>query len=104
MRDTFKIWRQGKLQCFSFGPTDSDKFAYTPSIKDEEDDSVAEKNKGVATLKGKPVTLEGTKYFLNEENNYIYDYDSVLRGNPVHLGKLKFIGIGKNKSVEFEKL
>jgi hypothetical protein len=99
-----KFGAKEQLQCFSFGPTDSDKFAYTPSIKDEEDDSVAEKNKGVATLKGKPVTLEGTKYFLNEENNYIYDYDSVLRGNPVHLGKLKFIGIGKNKSVEFEKL
>jgi len=99
-----KFGAKEQLQCFSFGPTDSDKFAYTPSIKDEEDDSVAEKNKGVATLKGKPVTLEGTKYFLNEENNYVYDYDSVLRGNPVHLGKLKFIGIGKNKSVEFEKL
>jgi hypothetical protein len=99
-----KFGAKEKLQCFSFGPTDSDKFAYTPSIKEEEDDSVAEKNKGVATLKGTPVTLEGTKYFLNDENNFIYDFDSVLRGNPVHLGKLKFIGTGKNKTVEFEKL
>lgn len=99
-----KFGAKEKLQCFSFGPTDSDKFAYTPSIADEESDTVAEKNKGVATLKGKPVTLEGTKYFFNEENNFIYDYDSVLRGNPVHLGKLKFVGTGKNKSVVFEKL
>jgi hypothetical protein len=99
-----KFGAKEKLQCFSFGPTDSDKFAYTPSIADEEADTVAEKNKGLATLKGKPVTLEGTKYFLNDENNFIYDFDSVLRGNPVHLGKLKFIGTGKNKSVEFEKL
>ena len=99
-----KFGAKEKLQCFSFGPTDSTKFAYTPSIKEEEDDSVAEKNKGVATLKGNPITLEGTKYFLNDENNFIYDFDSVLRGNPVHLGKLKFIGPGKNQSVEFEKL
>ena len=47
---------------------------------------------------------QNNNFDLNEENNYVYDYDSVLRGNPVHLGKLKFIGIGKNKSVEFEKL
>jgi hypothetical protein len=99
-----KFGAKEKLQCFSFGPTDSDKFAFTPSIGDEEADAVAEKNKGVATLKGKPVTLEGTKYFFNEENNFIYDYDSVLRGNPVHLGKLKFSGKGKSQSVEFEKL
>jgi len=99
-----KFGAKEKLQCFSFGPTDSDKFAFTPSIADEEADTVAEKNKGVATLKGKPVTLEGTKYFFNEENNFIYDYDSVLRGNPVHLGKLKFRGTGKNQSIEFEKL
>ena len=99
-----KFGAKEKLQCFSFGPTDSDKFAYTPSIKDEEDDLVAEKNKGVSVLKGKPVTLEGTKYFLNDDNNFIYDYDSVLRGNPVHLGKLKFRGTGKNQSIEFEKL
>ena len=99
-----KFGAKEKLQCFSFGPTDSDKFAFTPSIANEEADSVAEKNKGVATLKGKQVTLEGTKYFLNEENKFIYDYDSVLRGNPVHLGKLKFKGTGKNQTVEFEKL
>jgi hypothetical protein len=99
-----KFGAKEKLQCFSFGPTDSEKFAFTPSITDEEADTVAEKNKGVATLKGKPVTLEGTKYFFNEENNFIYDYDSVLRGNPVHLGKLKFTGTGKSQSVEFEKL
>jgi len=99
-----KFGAKEKLQCFSFGPTDSDKFAFMPSIANEEADTVAEKNKGVATLKGKPVTLEGTKYFLNEENKFIYDYDSVLRGNPVHLGKLKFKGTGKNQTVEFEKL
>ena len=99
-----KFGAKEQLQCFSFGPTDSDKFSYTPSIADEEADTVAEKNKGVETLKGKPVTLEGTKYFLNDANNFIYDFDSVLRGNPVHLGKLKFLGTGKNQTIEFEKL
>ena len=99
-----KIGAKEKLQCFSFGSTDSSQFSYTPSIADEERDSVSEKNKGVIKLKGKTIQLNGTTYFLNNENNFVYDYDSVLRNNPVYLGKLNIKGTGENQTIEFEKI
>ena len=77
-----------QLQCFTFGSISPNKFAYSPSISDEDYDKVAAINKKKVTWKAVSVTIDGKKYALNKENGFVYDLDSYKRKNPVQVGKL----------------
>ena len=76
------------IHCFTFGSSDNSKFAYKPSLKDEDTDEIAAKNQTILTWKGQDITLAGTKYVLKNDTKEVYDYDSYQRGNPVKIGTL----------------
>ena len=84
------------LQCFTFTSGDPDKFAFTPSINDEESDSIGDVNKQEIKWKAVKVTIEGIAYALNKETGEVYDLDSYKRKNPILVGHLE-IEKGKYK-------
>ena len=83
------------LVCFSFGDVKPDKFAFTPSLKGEEKDTVSKINVKKLTWKGKELTIAGKKYALRQETGDVYDYDSYKQAmktagvNPILIGKLE---------------
>ena len=81
-----------KLKCFSFGRTSAKSFAFTPSIADEESDSISDINRAVLKIKAVEVTIQGIKYAYNKSNGDVYDLDSYERGDPITIGKLKVDG------------
>ena len=93
-----------QLQCFSFGSVNPNKFAFEPSIANEEMDTVAQYNKREIKWKGVEVTIEGVKYALNKKTGDVYDLDSYKRGQPVQVGKLIITGKGKGAIYKFERL
>jgi len=84
------------LQCFTFTSGDPNKFAFTPSINDEESDSIGDVNKQEIKWKAVKVTIEGIAYALNKETGEVYDLDSYKRKNPILVGHLE-IEKGKYK-------
>ena len=95
-----KFGGKEQLQCFSFGSSDSNNFAYVPSIAAEELDSVAEKNKKTEKWEGEQVELGGVKYVLNPTNMKLYTAESFElakqnMGPLVPMGTLKKIVNGK---------
>ena len=79
-----------ELQCFSFGSANPDKFAYAPSIDDEEYDKIADINKVEEKWKAVKVTIpEIGECALNQKNGKVYDLDSYKRKNPVQIGTLQ---------------
>ena len=85
-----------ELQCFTFSSGDPDKFAFTPSINDEESDTVGDVNKQEIKWKAVKVTIEGIAYARNKETGEVYDLDSYKRKNPILVGHLE-IEKGKYK-------
>jgi hypothetical protein len=81
-----------KLQCYTFGSTPPDKFAFKPSISDEESDSIASVNKVKIKWKAVSVVIDGTKYALNRTTNEVFDLESYHSGNPILLGSLSMEG------------
>ena len=57
-----------KVECYSFGLVSPDKIAYTPKIKDDEEDEEYNKNKR------KEIAQVGT--IINEGNNITYAYNT----------------------------
>ena len=76
------------LQCFTFGSSGADKFAYEASYEEEQSDTIADKNKKAITWKAKQIELNGMKYALNPETNEVYDLDSYISGQPVKVADL----------------
>jgi len=95
-----KVGSTEQLKCFTFGNVNSGKFAYNPSIDEEELDTVTEKNKAKITWKAVEVTLEGTVYAYKKDTGDVYDLESYKLGQPVQVGKLTIIG----KQYKFEKI
>lgn len=77
------------LKCFTFGNPSVDSFSTTPSISNDESDSIAAANKVKITWKAKTVTVQGVKYALREDTNELYDIDSLKANNPVKVGNLE---------------
>ena len=89
------------LSCFSFGSVSSNKLSYTASLKQEESDNNAKRNKETIKWKAREITFRGVKYALRKENNEVYDLDSYKQGlkvlsvNPIRIGKLSKNADGK---------
>jgi hypothetical protein len=91
------------LQCFTFGSSGSDKFAYEPSFNEEQSDAIADKNKKAITWKAKQIELDGAKYALNATTNEVYDLDSYMTGQPVKVADLIIIkGKGKGAAATYK--
>ena len=89
--------RSGKkenLKCFSFGSVSTDKFAFKPSISEEESDTVADVNKKEVKIKLRKLRLEGINYAYNLAKGELYDWTNysenrnlVLVGRATKEGK-----------------
>jgi hypothetical protein len=77
------IHRKENTMCFSFSNPSSTKFAYTPSIGQEESDKIQKLNKAWKKWKAEEITIESKKYALNKETMEVYDLDSYLRATQI---------------------
>ena len=100
-----KVGATEQLKCFSFGTLNASKYAYYPSIAEEEMDDVTEKNKGVRVSTVVDFKwIDGVTYKYNKDNGEVYDLESYKLGNPQTVGKLEIIGTGKEAQYKFEKV
>jgi hypothetical protein len=100
-----KVGATEQLKCFTFGTLNSSKYAYYPSIAEEEMDDVTEKNKGVRVSTVVDFKwIDGVTYKYNKDNGEVYDLESYKLGNPQTVGKLEIIGTGKEAQYKFEKV
>jgi superfamily II DNA or RNA helicase len=97
-----------RLKCFSFGSVSSNKFAFSPSIENEESDAASARNTKQTTLKlvSMDMTIAGEKkqFAFDKITNTIYDWGSYLvakevGGEPLVVGKLVKNAEGKMKFV-----
>ena len=102
-----------KLKCFTFGSVSSNKFAYPPSVDNEESDTSAARNVKQTTLKlveitasvaGKPV-----KYAYDKSTKLVYDHSSYIvsqevGGEPLCIGKMEINKEGKAKLVPLSEV
>lgn len=102
-----------KLKCFTFGSVMSNKFAYPPSVDNEESDTSASRNVKQTTLKlveitasvaGKPV-----KYAYDKSTKLVYDHSSYIvsqevGGEPLCIGKMEINKEGKAKLVPLSEI
>ena len=99
-----KVGATEQLKCFTFGTANSDKFAYYPSIEEEEMDSVKEKNQGARVLKLVDWSYDGIAYKYDKASGGVYDLESCRLGNPEQVGTLTLEGKGKNAQYKFSKI
>lgn len=100
-----KVGATEQLKCFTFGTLNSNKYAYYPSIAEEEMDDVTEKNKGIRVSTVVDFKwIDGVTYKYNKDNGEVYDLESYKLGNPQTVGKLEIIGTGKEAQYKFEKV
>jgi hypothetical protein len=100
-----KVGSTEQLKCFTFGTVNSNKFAYNPSISEEEMDIVTEQNKKTVAWKAIEVTYGGITYAWNKATGDIYDLESYRLGSPIQIGTLKIISVkGKPDEYKFEKI
>ena len=87
-----------KLNCFSYGSSDSSKFISLPSILDEDKDEVFLKNKTTDKIKAVEIKLDGITYAYDQETNNVYNLDTYKARDPVQVGNLiLFESEGKQK-------
>jgi len=99
-----KVGSTEQLQCFTFGTVNPNKFAYYPSIAEEEMDTVVAKNTTVLKWKGVPFTYDGISYVLKKDTGEVYDLESYNLGQPVQVAKLTLMGTGPKAQYKFEKI
>jgi len=98
-----KVGNKEKLQCFTFGSVNANKFAYGPSIDSDDRDQIASVNTVAVVIKLKKVKIGKEEYALdmnkvkksNEDENGILKADvyllsSALEANPIQIGYLQF--------------
>lgn len=78
-----------KLQCFSFGSVEKDKFSYSGPYTDEEVDAVAQQNMRVEDVKAKKVVLDGVTYAYDESTGAVYDYENYKQNQIVRIGTIE---------------
>jgi len=91
------------LICYSFGETNPERYAYTPSYKNQEKDKESRLNKETIKWKAINFKLGGKKYMLRlnsdgSKSSKVYDYDSFEQAKlnpaikPLYVGKLVITG------------
>ena len=86
------------LVCYSVSSTKPNKFSYSPSISNEESDTITAINRETVQWRGRKVTIEGKSYALRKETNQVYDLDSYKQAlkmpgvNPIQIGTLEYEG------------
>jgi hypothetical protein len=86
---------------------DPDDFAFVPSLRGEEKNTVAKVNLKKITWAAKAMTIKGKKYALRADTGEVYDYDSYIQARktpgvkPVLVGKLT---VGKDGKKKFTSL
>ena len=78
-----------KLQCFSFGSVEKDKFSYSGSYTDEEVDAVAQQNMRAEDVKAKKIVLDGVTYAYDESTGAVYDYENYKQNQIVRIGTIE---------------
>jgi len=87
-----------KLNCFSYGTSDSSKFISLPSILEEDKDEVFLKNKTTDKIKAVEIMIDGIQYAYDKETNNVYNLDTYKAGDPIQVGNLiLFESEGKQK-------
>ena len=89
-----------RLQCFSVGDPNVDRFTYLPDIDKQESDKIASINKQEITWKAVKVKIEGIEYAYRKDTGEVYDMDSYKQKNPILVGKLEI----KDKKYKFTKI
>ena len=77
------------LNCFTFGSVDSNKFAFQPSIANEENDAVADTNKTKIKINAIEIKIEGIDYAFDKSTGKVYNLESYKNNNPVQVGILE---------------
>ena len=80
------------LKCFTFGSANSSRFAYTPSITNEEADVAMEQNVKEIKWKAKKMKLNGVNYAYRQDTKEAFDYDAYLEGIAIKIGDLEIEG------------
>ena len=86
------------LVCYSISSTKPNKFSYSPSISNEESDTITQINRETVKWKAKKVTIDGKSFAFRKETNAVYDLDSYMQAlkipgvNPIKIGTLEFQG------------
>ena len=78
-----------KLKCFTFGNVSPDRFAYAPSLSDDETDPISHINKEEKKLVGTKLEIDGIEYVVDLKTNDVYNLKSYLLNNPRKIGELK---------------
>ena len=92
------VGNKEKLNCFSYGTSDSSKFISLPSILEEDKDEVFLKNKTTDKIKAVEIMIDGIQYAYDKETNNVYNLDTYKAGDPVQVGNLiLFESEGKQK-------
>ena len=98
-----KSSRKEGLQCLSFGNPKPNSFSYNPSYAKDENDTVSTLNKTTIKWEGRELMdKNGRKFVINEQDNYVYDYESYIAAktipgaNPIRIGRYVVIN-GKGK-------
>lgn len=93
------------IVCYSFGNPNETKYAYYPSLKDEQKDDISKINQEKISWKAKEIKIKGKLFALKTDTSEVYDYDSYVQAvqapgqNPTLIGKLEKIG-DKTRFVE----
>ena len=86
------------LVCYSISSAKPNKFSYSPSISNEESDTITQINRETVKWTAKKVTIDGKYFAFRKETNEVYDLDSYKQAlkipgvNPIKIGTLEFEG------------
>ena len=83
------------LVCYSMVSRNPNKFSYSPSISQEESDTVAQVNRTTVKWKAQSIKIQGKSYAFRKDTNEVYDLDSYKQAtkipgvNPILIGKIE---------------
>ena len=86
------------LVCYSISSAKPNKFSYSPSISNEESDTITAINRETVKWRAKKVTIDGKSFAFRKETSAVYDLDSYMQAiktpgvNPIKIGTLEFEG------------
>jgi len=81
-----KLGSREKLQCFTFGDNNPDKFSYTPAISTDDQDSSSDINMTVIKTKPKLIPIQGIERIYDPATGKVYNKESFLKKAPVQVG------------------
>ena len=94
----FDCYLYNGKNCVQFLEPTEGKFAYIPDYSKQENDKTIGINKQKIEWEGREITIRGKKYIGREMDNniiYLYDYDSFIRHEPIHIATIETNAEGK---------